>query len=82
MKKLLMLTAMALLTVGSAAGCRGGMGMGRDNCNNDRCDPCAHACNVSTPVMGGGSEILLPSPAPTQRNHNVLPGPVDGSSNG
>jgi len=80
MKKFLMLTAVAMLTVGSATGCRG---FGRDRCEQDRCDPCAHACNVSTPMMmGGGTETLLPSPAPTQRNLNVLPGPVDGSSNG
>lgn len=83
MKKLLMLTAVAMLTVGTSAGCRGGLGLFRDRCDHrDHCDPCCHACNVTTPIMGGAPETLLPSPAATPRPHNVLPGPIDGSSNG
>jgi len=80
MKKLLTLAAVAMLTVGSAAGCRGGLGCMRNGDQCNQCDPCSHACNVTTPMMGGSAETLLPSPTPTHRNHNVLPGPVDGST--
>jgi len=79
MKKMLLLTAVAMLTVGSAGGCRGGLGCLR---NGDRCDQCSHPCSVSTPMIGESHEILMPSPAPTRRNQNVLPGPVDGATNG
>lgn len=81
MKKLLALTAVLMLTVGSATGCRGLGSCFRNGDRCDQCDPCAHACNVTTPIIGGGPETLLPSPAPT-RNHNVLPHPADGSASG
>lgn len=76
MNKLLTLTALAILTVGTAAGCRGGLGCMRQG---DHCDPC-HACNVTTPVMTGAPEIISPSPT---RSRGPLPGPTtDASANG
>lgn len=82
MKKLLLLTAVAMLTVSSAVGCRGGLGCLRRGDRCDQCDTCSHPCSASTQIMSEGPETLMPSPAPVRRSRNVLPGPVEGSTSG
>lgn len=81
MRKLLLLSLLAMATLGSSAGCRG-MNCFRKGDRCDQCDPCSHACSMSTPVMEEGAEVIVPRPAPVRRNLNVLPGPTGGGTNG
>ncbi|MFO0870045.1 MAG: hypothetical protein U0935_14030 [Pirellulales bacterium] len=71
MKRMLLVTALALATVGTSSGCRlfgGGQG--------DRCNPCGYSqSNCGSTILNGGGTIL-PSTPPAPTNH-VLPGPVD-----
>lgn len=72
MKKMLLMTALAMATVGTSSGCRlfgGGQG--------GSCNPCSYVpsdCG-STVLNGGGS--MMPSMAPNPTNRHVLPGPVE-----
>ena len=77
MKRMLLVTAFAVLAMTTASGCRL---FGR---NGDRCDPCSISQfgGGSMPMMSGsGTTTVLPQPAPTTTNHHVLPGPVEPTS--
>ena len=73
MNRMLWMTAVLLATVATSSGCRmfGGRG--------DRCDPCAVGqADCMSPITSGST--ILPAPAPTTTNHEVLPMPVGPTS--
>ena len=77
MKRLLVLTAVAMLTV-SSVGCRQGF-LSRlcPSWRSDECDPCMTA----DPCCGGGGEMYMNPPAVINGSPGgipVTPGPVGG----
>ena len=67
MKRMLLVTALALATVGTSSGCRlfGNRG--------DNCDPCGYGRIECAPELRGGTTVM-PAPAPVRTN--LLPEPV------
>ena len=70
MKRMLLVTALALLTIGSASGCRLFQRRG------DHCDPCSVSQNNCGTVLGGATTTTVhPGPAPSTTNY-PLPEPT------
>lgn len=75
MKKLLILTTLAMLTLSSASGCRVWNWFHR----GDQCDSCmtSAGCGGSTPIYSGApsGSVIVPSVPGSTSGRGILPGP-------